>query len=38
MSWDQLGGLAEAGWEIGSHTRTHPHLTQVGDDGAARAS
>ena len=22
MSWDQLGGLADAGWEIGSHTRT----------------
>ena len=32
MSWDQLGELAETGWEIGSHTRTHPHLTQVGDD------
>ena len=32
MSWDQLGGLAEAGWEIGSHTRTHPHLTTIGDD------
>jgi peptidoglycan/xylan/chitin deacetylase (PgdA/CDA1 family) len=32
MSWDQLGGLADAGWEIGSHTRTHPHLTQIGDD------
>jgi peptidoglycan/xylan/chitin deacetylase (PgdA/CDA1 family) len=33
MSWDQLGELAEAGWEIGSHTRTHPHLTQVDDEG-----
>ena len=32
MSWDQLGGLAEAGWEIGSHTRTHPHLTKLDDD------
>jgi peptidoglycan/xylan/chitin deacetylase (PgdA/CDA1 family) len=32
MSWDQLGELAEAGWEIGSHTRTHPHLTQIGDE------
>ena len=31
MSWDQLGGLAEAGWEVGSHTRTHPHLTQIDD-------
>jgi peptidoglycan/xylan/chitin deacetylase (PgdA/CDA1 family) len=32
MSWDQLGELAEAGWEIGSHTRTHPHLTSVDDE------
>jgi len=32
MSWDQLGGLAEAGWEIGSHTCTHPHLTGVDDE------
>jgi len=32
MSWDQLGGLAEAGWEIGSHTCTHPHLTRVDDE------
>ncbi|MEA2419735.1 MAG: hypothetical protein QOE60_1941 [Thermoleophilaceae bacterium] len=32
MSWDQLGGLAEGGWEIGSHTRTHPHLTEVDDE------
>jgi peptidoglycan/xylan/chitin deacetylase (PgdA/CDA1 family) len=32
MSWDQLGELAEAGWEIGSHTHTHPHLTTVDDE------
>jgi peptidoglycan/xylan/chitin deacetylase (PgdA/CDA1 family) len=32
MSWDQLGELAEAGWEIGSHTRSHPHLTTLDDD------
>jgi peptidoglycan/xylan/chitin deacetylase (PgdA/CDA1 family) len=31
MSWDELGELAEAGWEIGSHTRSHPHLTQLDD-------
>jgi len=31
MSWDTLGTLIDAGWEIGSHTRTHPHLTQVDD-------
>jgi peptidoglycan/xylan/chitin deacetylase (PgdA/CDA1 family) len=26
MSWSELGVLAEAGWEIGSHTRSHPRL------------
>jgi peptidoglycan/xylan/chitin deacetylase (PgdA/CDA1 family) len=31
MTWDQLGELAEAGWEVGSHTLTHPHLTQLDD-------
>jgi peptidoglycan/xylan/chitin deacetylase (PgdA/CDA1 family) len=32
MSWEELRTLAEAGWEIGSHTGSHPHLTQVDDD------
>ncbi len=32
MSWDELGSLADRGWEIGSHTRTHPHLTGLDDD------
>lgn len=31
MDWDALGALAENGWEIGSHTCTHPHLTQLDD-------
>jgi peptidoglycan/xylan/chitin deacetylase (PgdA/CDA1 family) len=31
MGWDQLAELAAAGWEIGSHTATHPHLTRLGD-------
>jgi peptidoglycan/xylan/chitin deacetylase (PgdA/CDA1 family) len=31
MSWDQLAGLAEEGWEIGSHTRSHPHLPSLSD-------
>jgi peptidoglycan/xylan/chitin deacetylase (PgdA/CDA1 family) len=29
MSWAELRALAEAGWEIGSHTCSHPHLTQL---------
>jgi peptidoglycan/xylan/chitin deacetylase (PgdA/CDA1 family) len=33
MSWEQITELDRAGWEIGSHTRTHPYLTQL-DDGA----
>jgi peptidoglycan/xylan/chitin deacetylase (PgdA/CDA1 family) len=32
MSWDELGRLRDAGWEIGSHTATHPHLVTVADD------
>jgi peptidoglycan/xylan/chitin deacetylase (PgdA/CDA1 family) len=32
MSWEQLRRLAGAGWEIGSHTRTHPRLTQLDDE------
>jgi len=32
MDWDDIGELAEIGWEIGSHTRTHPHLTRLDDD------
>lgn len=32
MSWEELKGLADAGWEVGSHTRTHPHLTELPDD------
>ena len=32
LTWDQLRSLAGAGWEIGSHTRTHPHLTELPED------
>lgn len=32
MSAAQVRELAESGFEIGSHTLTHPHLTEVDDD------
>jgi peptidoglycan/xylan/chitin deacetylase (PgdA/CDA1 family) len=31
MSWAELRELADRGWEIGSHTRSHPRLTALGD-------
>jgi peptidoglycan/xylan/chitin deacetylase (PgdA/CDA1 family) len=31
MTWEQLAELQDAGWEIGSHTCSHPHLTQCDD-------
>jgi peptidoglycan/xylan/chitin deacetylase (PgdA/CDA1 family) len=31
LSWDELEYLSERGWEIGSHSRTHPHLTELPD-------
>ena len=31
MSWEALGDLAGRGWEVGSHTRSHPRLTSVDD-------
>lgn len=36
MSWEGLGRLVEEGWEVGSHTRTHPRLTQL-DESALQA-
>jgi peptidoglycan/xylan/chitin deacetylase (PgdA/CDA1 family) len=35
MTWDDLGELAELGWEIGSHSKTHPMLTSLDDDALA---
>jgi peptidoglycan/xylan/chitin deacetylase (PgdA/CDA1 family) len=31
MDWDDLRELADSGWEIGSHTRSHRHLAQLSD-------
>lgn len=30
-SWDQLRLLSRSGWEIGSHSRSHPHLPRLSD-------
>ena len=31
LSWDELRELAQAGWEVGSHTMSHPLLTGLDD-------
>jgi len=31
LGWPELRGLSERGWEIGSHTVSHPRLTQLDD-------
>lgn len=31
MTWEQLRSLRDAGWEIGSHTCSHPRLSQLAD-------
>lgn len=31
MSWSELDRLASEGWEVGSHTRSHPRLTELSD-------
>jgi peptidoglycan/xylan/chitin deacetylase (PgdA/CDA1 family) len=36
MTWDELGDLRRDGWEIGSHTVTHPRLTTLDDAALAR--
>ncbi|HEX5763372.1 MAG TPA: polysaccharide deacetylase family protein [Solirubrobacterales bacterium] len=32
MSWEQLGTLLENGWEVGSHTCSHPRLPSLADE------
>ncbi len=29
MTWDEIGGLHQAGWHIGAHTVTHPNLSEL---------
>ena len=36
MSWDELRALRAAGWEIGSHTDSHPRLTALDDASLSR--
>jgi peptidoglycan/xylan/chitin deacetylase (PgdA/CDA1 family) len=36
LSWPLVEQMAEAGWEIGSHTLSHPHLPQVDDEALAQ--
>lgn len=31
LSWNEIAALSREGFEIGSHTRTHPHLPQLDD-------
>lgn len=31
LDWQELRDLADTGWEIGSHTCSHPHLTELDD-------
>lgn len=31
LSWSDLERLVTDGWEVGSHTVTHPHLTELSD-------
>jgi len=31
MGWEELRALSQEGVEVGSHTRTHPHLIDLGD-------
>ena len=36
MTWDELSGLLEFGWEVGSHTRSHPPLTELDSEALER--
>ncbi|MDX6726905.1 MAG: hypothetical protein QOK49_1710, partial [Baekduia sp.] len=36
LGWEELDRLASAGWEIGSHTCSHPRLSELDDAQLAR--
>jgi peptidoglycan/xylan/chitin deacetylase (PgdA/CDA1 family) len=36
LPWAELRALAAAGWEIGSHSCSHPHLSRLDDDAIER--
>jgi len=36
LDWLELNRLQQAGWEVGSHTRTHPHLTRLAPEAVRR--
>lgn len=36
LDWEELRGLVAAGWEVGSHTCSHPRLARVDDELIAR--
>ena len=35
MTWEELRGLRDRGWEVGSHTRSHPDLVALENGEAA---
>ena len=38
MGWDEVRRLRDDGWEIGSHTRSHPKLSQIDAGRAGRGA
>ncbi len=36
LSWQELGRLAEAGWQVGAHTLSHSRLTRLNEENQRR--
>jgi len=36
MTWEQVGRLIDAGWQIGAHTHTHPDLSELAGSSSGR--